>query len=109
MSKQNRSLAIASFTITIAMAIAAEARAQEFGSEPGSAPKEELEKQKSYFIVSPFGPGEGFGTIGMGGRVYLIIPTYDLNYVRGLTDEFDFVLNINTLGVITFADIGLRY
>lgn len=80
----------------------------EGGSEPGSA-KLEGGGQQSYFLFSPIGPGAGNGTIGMGGRVYLVIPTYDLNYVRGIGDAFDFVLNLNSLGVISIADIGVRF
>jgi hypothetical protein len=65
--------------------------------------------EPNMFVFSANGPGAGKGAIGMGGRVYLIVPTFDLNYVRGFSDNFDFVLNLSTLGVITFSDVGVRF
>lgn len=72
-----------------------------------AAPAAEAQQQ-SKFVYSPVGPGAGHGTISMGGRVFLFVPTFDLNYVRGITDNFDFVLNLSTLGVLNLADIGVR-
>ncbi|MCK6545210.1 hypothetical protein L6R52_05025 [Myxococcota bacterium] len=63
----------------------------------------------SSFVFSAIGPGAGNGTIAMGGRVYLILPTYDLHYIRGLTDRLDFVFDLSTLGVISEAGLSLRF
>ncbi len=67
------------------------------------------EPPQSLFIFSAIGPGQGHGTIGMGGRVYLFVPTYDLHYVRGLTNSLDFFFSLNSLAIINLADIGLRF
>ena len=60
------------------------------------------------FVFSANGPGAGRGAIGMGGRVFIFLPLYDVNYARGFTDDLDLVVNISTLGIITFADLGMR-
>lgn len=61
------------------------------------------------FVFSAVGPGEGHGAVGLGGRVFLILPTFDINYARGITDNLDVILNASTLGIITLADVGIRY
>ncbi|MBI2377143.1 MAG: hypothetical protein HYV07_24290 [Deltaproteobacteria bacterium] len=60
------------------------------------------------FLFSPVGPGQGNGVIGMGGKVFLFLPTYDLHYVRGLLDQLDLYFDLNTLVVINAVDLGLR-
>jgi hypothetical protein len=67
------------------------------------------------FIYSGIGPGVGEGVISLGGRAFVLptaeyipIPTFEINYVRGLGQALDFELHISTLGLITFADLGAR-
>ncbi|MBI4822439.1 MAG: hypothetical protein HY791_39630 [Deltaproteobacteria bacterium] len=60
------------------------------------------------FLYSPVGPGQGESVFGVGGRVYLFIPTFDLHYVRGLTDYLDLYFDLNSLVVINQVDLGLR-
>jgi hypothetical protein len=68
------------------------------------------------FIYSGMGPGVGEGVISLGGRAFVVpsaeyvpIPTFEINYVRGLTSALDFELHVSTLGIITFADLGARF
>jgi hypothetical protein len=68
------------------------------------------------FIYSGMGPGAGEGVISLGGRgfivpaaTYIPLPTFELNYVRGLSSAFDLELHVSTLGLLTFADFGTRF
>lgn len=62
------------------------------------------------FIYAATGPGQGEGVISLGSRGFIIseftyvpLPTFELNYVRGLTSALDFELHVTTLGVLTLG------
>jgi hypothetical protein len=76
---------------------------------PAHAAEPAGEKYEQNFVYSAVGPGAGHGAISMGGRVFLIVPTFDLNYARGITDEFNLLFNLSTLGIISLMDLGVRY
>ena len=75
----------------------------------GPAMADEAELDQNIFVFSANGPGEGKGAIGMGGQFIIIIPTFDINYLRGFTDDLDLTFNMSTLGIISIADLGARY
>lgn len=67
------------------------------------------------YIFSPVGPGAGHGAIGLGGKVHMVvpelyvpIPTFDLQYVRSFTPNFDLKLSLDTLLVANYGDLGVR-
>ncbi len=71
--------------------------------------KVEVQTRRKPWLFSNIGPGPGEDIIGMGGRVYIIVPSYDVHWLRGLTDKLDFRLDLASLGLISVFDFGLRY
>ncbi len=63
---------------------------------------------KLSFIHSNMGPGAGNGTISMGGRIYFIVPTFDLGYKYGILDNLDFELHLSTLGILNMLETGVQ-
>jgi hypothetical protein len=61
------------------------------------------------FLYSGVGPGEGKSVLGLGARALVLVPMFDIAYVRGLTDRLDFEARGSTIVIFDFADIGLRY
>ncbi|MFO0722559.1 MAG: hypothetical protein U1E65_02170 [Myxococcota bacterium] len=71
--------------------------------------------EDSSYVFSPVGPGAGHGAIGLGGKLHMVVPTsyipvptFDLNYVRGFTENLDLRFTLDSLIVANYADLGLR-
>lgn len=107
--KNSHCRALSALTLAALLASPLTARAEDDFDPSAGAGNTMSRSESSHFTFSAVGPGQGNGTIAMGGRVYLIIPTYDLHYIRGLTDRLDFVFDLATLGIISEAGLSLRF
>lgn len=85
--------------------LAAPTAARADGPTPG--PTSPPTTQLSY-MYSNMGPGAGHGTISMGGRIYLILPTFDFGYKYGILDNLDFELHLSTLGILNMLETGVQ-
>ncbi len=66
-------------------------------------------RTQNTFIYSGLGPGRGETAIGVGGRLLVVVPMLDLHVIHGFTDRLDLEARMSTIGVLTVADLGLRY
>lgn len=66
------------------------------------------ETRERDFVFSSIGPGDGHTAIGLGVQIMLILPTVDFRLAHGLSEHFDLVANVNTLGILTVGDVGVR-
>lgn len=67
-----------------------------------------------HFVHSAIGPGDGHGTISLGGKAWSFedgaaLPMVDVSYARGVSNRFDIEARLSTVGVLSFLDAGLRY
>ncbi len=75
---------------------------------PTAARAEDGATTQLSFMHSNMGPGAGNGTISMGGRIYLILPTFDMGYKYGILDNLDFELHLSTLGILNMLETGVQ-
>lgn len=70
------------------------------------------------FVYSAMGPGEAHGAISLGARGVVIasgtkieggLPFADIVYARGITDRLKLNVEITSLGLLNFADLGLQW
>ena len=60
------------------------------------------------FQYSAYGVHGGKGMIALGGKTFIFIPMFHFGYARGLSDSFNLTVDVDTLGVFTFADLGFK-